>query len=884
MASISLYPPIVDSSMPAFNYLKSCPIKFSLSKFNSPNEIKSIQISVAYQKSGINAVKKIDNDNRYRRTGIIIINTNELRTFQLEDNLYSVFINPDDLNGGWEAGEIYKVQIRFSTVPYIDDGMPERWLYNNANNFSEWSTVCSIKPIGAINISIPIFNYESATKNEDVNSIKENPIYSTILDFHGSYYCETPNETLYSYELFLYNENLELIEKSGILYSNEYANSNQFKYLFSTELLNQTSYELHFIYYSEHGYTETIKFNFFVSANIRPKLNFSIVTVDKNIEIEKDGKIKKIIDENESTLESEEEEGRIGIKIYDFENKIFSGNICIRRTDNKSNFTKWEDIQILVYKQESINDKEIIFDYTVESGIWYQYALQEITVTPTGEIQRSNLTPAEPIIRNFNYSYLLGANGIQLKLKYDNDMNSYKINVNEGKMDTIGGIYPFITRNGNPNYRTFPINGLISFNMDEMNTFSTKKEIYGDKTIDNKIVNYYNKYNNQNNIIQYDYIYERFFREKVLKFLYDGKPKLFKSTTEGNIIVRLMDINTTPKQNLGRMIYSFSSTGHEIAEANIENYIKYHFMEIKNPEQNFAVYQTNIGQISGEFSINENICQRIWEKYDSQGKNYAGYSYTLGKIKYLRIEINSNPFRITNNSQSENNENIEQDYSVGNKINYNGNIIVIYGNKQIYEFDSLITFTKNDIISFLGPDDPSMVNSDGTPITINATIDFVYEISKDIYIEKQVLRYEYFNGIGQYYENTFVNTSIYNLLFYKYYTEWDNKFSKLEQLIGIEIEASPGAVFYIKNVGDLEGEYHDINYTGVLRIQKLSDIKELKFLGFRQPDGSILNKTYLKTITHEDGIIENIYQPISTDVLVNYNYILTKGEYVKNAN
>lgn len=881
MASMSLYPPILDSSMPAFNYQKACPIEFSLSKFNSSSDIKSIQISVAYQKSGINAVKKSNSGDRYRESGIIIINMNNtkgLGSYKVSEennNLYSISINPDDIKGGWVDGEIYKVQIRFSSVKYDTSVMPEQWLYDNANSFSEWSTICAIKPINDVIITIPVFNYDTTTKNEDVNSTRENSLYSTILDFYGSYYCKTVNETLYSYELVLYDEVSEIVEKSGILYTNEYNDSNQFKYLFTTELLNGINYTLHFTYYSEHGYTETLKFNFFVSADAKVRPDFSIVTVENDIH----GIFKDL-----SSLETEEEEGRIGIKIFDSQQRIFSGNICIRRTDSKSNFTKWEDIQVFVYKQEPINSKEPFFDYTIESGVWYKYGLQELTVTANGEIQRSDLTPSEPIIRNFNYSYLLGANGVQLKLKYNNDMNSYKINVNEGKIDTIGGIYPFITRNGNPNYRTFPINGLISFNMDEMNTFSTKKEIYGDKTVDNKIIGYYNDYNNKNNIMQYDYIYERFFREKVLKFLYDGKPKLFKSTTEGNIIVRLMDINTSPQQNLGRMIYSFSSTGHEVAEATMENYLKYNFVQIASPERSFAIYEQNIGQIIADFSIGDNICQKIWEKYDSQGKNYAGYSYTLGKIKYLRIEINSRPFRITNNSQSSNQESSLQDYTVGNKINYNGNTIVVYGDKRIYEFDSMMFFTKDDIISFLGPDDPSMVNPDGSPITINATIDFVYEVSKDIYVAKQVLRYEYSSGIGQYYKNTIAGNSIYSLLFYKYYMEWSDKFSRLGRLTGIEIEASPGAVFYIKDTGDLNNEYHDIGYTGVLRIQNLSDIKELKFLGFRQSDGSILDKTYLKTITYEDGTTEDIYQSVSTDILVNYTYVLTKGDYIQDVN
>ena len=71
------------------------------------------------------------------------------------------------------------------------------------------------------------------------------------------------------------------------------------------------------------------------------------------------------------------------------------------------------------------------------------------------------------------------------------------------------------------------------------------------------------------------YVNERLFREKVLDFLYDGKPKLFKSTQEGNMIIKLTDISLTPLDNLGRMLYSFSATGSEIDDNTFVNYQKY---------------------------------------------------------------------------------------------------------------------------------------------------------------------------------------------------------------------------------------------------------------------------------------------------------------------
>ena len=75
---------------------------------------------------------------------------------------------------------------------------------------------------------------------------------------------------------------------------------------------------------------------------------------------------------------------------------------------------------------------------------------------------------------------------------------------------------------------------------------------------------------------------------------------------------------------------------------------------------------------------------------------------------------------------------------------------------------------------------------------------------------------------------------------------------------------------------------HEIGDTGVLHLYNLTNIKELKFLGFRQNDGSIKDKIYIKTVINEKGEPEDIYKDVSTDILVNYTYVLTKGEYILN--
>jgi hypothetical protein len=223
----------------------------------------------------------------------------------------------------------------------------------------------------------------------------------------------------------------------------------------------------------------------------------------------------------------------------------------------------------------------MIYDYTIESGIWYKYSVQTYRYDDEHGVYVRGVmnTMAMPIIREFEFAYLIGEDGRQLKLKFNNTMNSYVYNFSDGKQDTLGGQYPFISRNGNLKYRTIPINGLISFNMDEQELFITDLELYEYPEVVELYQNRHKKY------YYYDYIKERDFREAVLAFLQDGKPKLFKSTTEGNLIIRLMAVSAQPNQTLNRMIYSFTATGHEIADATMENYLKYKFYSTGEEEE-----------------------------------------------------------------------------------------------------------------------------------------------------------------------------------------------------------------------------------------------------------------------------------------------------------
>ena len=645
MASMTLYPPIVNDYMPAFQVKPDsaltddeCPIDFSLSKFNLASDVKQVQISITKQSTGLNMLKTTDtiaaNDgmdadpdwltnSRYRATGILLLDIGEDGLTPTANNIYTASLFDSDLDSyheiedkqytGFVPGEIYKVQIRLSTQMYgpdRDTKTQAQWLKENASYFSEWSTVCVVKSIGDIKLDLITLGFSKV--NPGV--LEAAPVYPTSsFEIIGNIDSQDETEILYSYRLKLLDANDNVLEDSGMLTAGDYNNINKMEFLFGTELQTNTNYSLVVTYTTNNGFSNTVKILFVCQYNYGLSADIYVAYLETSAPTD----ITTL-----SALGYEEDEGRIGLllvnKISDPET-AFTGTIYVRRTDSKSDFSKWEDFKIIECNNTMISDLGIFYDYTIESGIWYQYAIQILLPGQTFRSpmlypfaivggQRVNYTE-DYALRDFNYSFLLGENNKQLKLKFDNTMGSFKIQVTDSKTETIGGRYPTIARNTAVYYKTFPINGLISFQMDENQLFCTVDDIYKN----NRVRALYEQYRSDRRVGQYDYVYEKEFRNKVLEFLHDGKIKLFKSPTEGNIIVRLMDVNLTPNQTLGRMIYSFTSNASEIAEDNIDNYVKYKFLNKNELEGGTAIQPEHIhANVDNNDSPNPPQNRRVW--------------------------------------------------------------------------------------------------------------------------------------------------------------------------------------------------------------------------------------------------------------------------------
>ena len=116
----------------------------------------------------------------------------------------------------------------------------------------------------------------------------------------------------------------------------------------------------------------------------------------------------------------------------------------------------------------------------------------------------------------------------------------------------------------------------ITQHMDKENRFGGQySELFGglqDSTIDDF---YQMSLKDKLQDYKENYITEREFRNNFGEWMQDGKAKIYKSNTEGLILVRVVDYNTTPVQQLGRIISNASFRMVEIGEVNHQTLVQF---------------------------------------------------------------------------------------------------------------------------------------------------------------------------------------------------------------------------------------------------------------------------------------------------------------------
>lgn len=673
----ALFPPILESYQPAFVGANnsSYEIFFRLSNYTNIEDVAHVDVRISLQSNGASVVDsavwpdQVIYKVRKKRGD----KTSEIKTYG--NGLYSVTIyankNEKDENrladlisGHWENNTYYKVQMRLGTAWTGWTTTSEYYAWRETQiqtgHFSEWSTVMLLKAIPQPTLKFKNNEALIKTENKIVSEYSTSPAF--IVNYSKG--DENSDETIDKYKFLLYSSTNELLEESDwIQYrTNSVVNdiSVDITHCFKQILEQGKTYRTIVKIITKNLYEASAEYHF----KILDILDTEILTFPENIVL------------NATT---DEDNGIIKLQLKNNEETTFTPycNLILTRQKKGETFQeKMLTINHLGFSLKPQTEKEIYTDFTVESGVSYKYFLY----LENSYGQRGQPLESSELMIYFEDCFLF-YQGKQLRIRYNPQINSYKNTVLASKQDTLGGKYPVILQNGASRYAEFPLGGLISLNLEEeaqsyfipQNFQESEEETSGYERDGNQIKiiesEKTSKVKINTNLTGENFLLERQYREEVEHFLNDGNQKLFRSPSEGNHIIGLINVSLTPNQQLGRMISSFTSQAYELADFSIENLIKNKILttelsfnssnnSIKKIKQIVGVFEGNILDNikkdipEGEYSFNKlvNFCLEIYPK--AQFENMVNYYLSKEDFENKQeIEAMSDAYKIADKYQ-----------------------------------------------------------------------------------------------------------------------------------------------------------------------------------------------------------------------------------------
>ena len=554
-----LYPPIIPGTLPAFytdGTVTNITVPFSMNKAVNTNEISgfSLKVKTAYSNTFIGTLEypKVINEQRASL---------DSKTFSLNQ---IVFKDQDIRSFNIKPGQFLKVQLA-----YID----------NDNITGYYSTVGIIKYTDKPKLKIQELELENDSNEDDSNKIRIFCSTCTGIYTPGE---EDKSERPYQYQFLLLDENDKKVENSGwLLHNNELDIGDT--YTFKSKMDTFTVYKVQYNVKTINNLSESVKYKCLIPE--KEKINNPLILKAENIY----------------------EEGYINLSFSKTESLEDSYIIDIYREEYGTNN------QYFIHRVK-INDNDIsnwsFQDFTIEQGITYLYYFKYNQNGYYSQIcGDENGNPIE-VIADFEDMFLYDGQK-QIKLRFNPKVSSFKINHLEQKIDVIGNRYPIFFRNSIVEYKEFPISGLISYHLDDNELFiqNSLQELGIQRNILERLGTNHDydenspfsteqeKYFNSQfssvkslNLISNNIKAERLFKLKLLDWLENGEIKLFKSPSEGNYLVRLMNISLSPEDKLNRMLHTFSCTAYEAKEFNFKNLEELGFINI---DQNIQVETIN---------------------------------------------------------------------------------------------------------------------------------------------------------------------------------------------------------------------------------------------------------------------------------------------------
>lgn len=800
----TLYPPQINTFMPAFVNTQDAYVYFSLSPYNDTTEIKRVHISVTNQLTNDNVL----ND----ASGILITD------LMLNENtgMSYVVIPYSSIKNGWGINQFYKVQIRFDS--YEGDAYKEgmsssllnSYLIDYRAYFSEWSSVCLIRPILQPNIKLRTFD---TYNGENTIGFNKGIMPISGICYFGESNVTEETETLQSYQIkIFYKSDLTTpVLETDKIYTGLNIDPNDINYKIDLQ-----------------GIPTDSETEFVMRIYLITKNQYSFVSKDYEfqiIEYIEDDAFKPSLELNVNN-----EEGIASLHIQNIQS-VF-GTLYVKRASSVDNFKTWENIYVNNFSGPI---DLTIEDNTIGSLIWYRYSVQ--MANSKGAL--TNAYRTEKILPEF-YDVILSRGKKQLKIQYNYKISSFKPVVNRSKKDTLGGKYPKFSENAVLNYKQFSISGLISSQEDENELFLKKSNHFGDE------YNNYLVYKENNQVSDYyDYFWEREFREEVMSWLNDGEPKLYRSTTEGIICVMLTDLSLTPNTTLDRRIWDFSATVYEIADGMSLNTLdELGIYDVPNIEEDYSggtgpgpEYTTiyKVGQLYQHKIENNNdvigniILPNLKQKY---GGVLTDKVPKDGFIKNVRLYFHNKPHAY-----------LEREYGIQCVDNQPASNFTEDEWNRIqlgYVFELTTSTSKGRNVIFVNskgyyqiPEDIDVtglyIQQSGDIVTIEYILVYEEALNDSIIISgNSVDRTVIGQETGIYKPNVYLGEKIrakYN------FVKTDEFYQRMQYWKGTCVDVTPFAVLHLMYQG--EKEYHDylVGETGVLHLLKDYKIQDMCFLG-----------------------------------------------------
>lgn len=233
--------------------------------------------------------------------------------------------------------------------------------------------------------------------------------------------------------------------------------------------------------------------------------------------------------------------------------------IAVLRSVLGEGLLKWQEVTRI---KASTMQEAVLYDYFVENGNYYRYALQPILANGV----KGAITTFYDVVTTFEGFWLLGEEDKQFSFIYDGKIGTMDRVKPRDYIETIAGQFPYSVRSSELDYYKFQFSGKLTYHQDVHNLLTAQNyttAISPDPTIPiGKVELKYGdemKLNMKNDLeeMQDGMVMQRAWRNKILDWLSDGKLKILKSEAQGNLLVEISDIKVTPVESLYGLVADF---------------------------------------------------------------------------------------------------------------------------------------------------------------------------------------------------------------------------------------------------------------------------------------------------------------------------------------